>query len=278
MSLESRIANIRAKKSLWQNFLIDEEILFQITSATHVHEKNIIEVGPWYGALTDFLIEQKPNTLTLVELDPDMIEILQERHKAHWSDFWWNINIIHQDILKFSPPQTPYSVIANIPYYITSPILFHFLYPFLEKNTFSSPEEMVILMQKEVGEKILENIKKPKFSYLSLTMHQACDVIEPICVVPNSAFDPVPKVDSIVLKFSIKKERDFILEKQLLELWNKCFSHPRKTLIYNLKSAGKFSEIILETLNTLWYSNNVRAEAIKKEDWKKILIATHSEK
>ncbi len=136
---------IRAKKSLGQNFLIDEEALLDIAHSVTVENKKIIEVGPGYGALTDYLIEQKPETLTLVELDTDMIEILQKKYTT-------DITILHQDVLQFSPEFQDYSIIANIPYYITSPILFHFLYA----DSFVPPESMVIMMQEEVGEKILE--------------------------------------------------------------------------------------------------------------------------
>jgi 16S rRNA (adenine1518-N6/adenine1519-N6)-dimethyltransferase len=136
---------IKAKKSLGQNFLIDEDALFDIAHSVVVEGKNIIEVGPGYGALTDYLIEQTPETLTLVELDTDMIEILQKKYTT-------DIAILHQDVLQFVPVFSQYSVIANIPYYITSPILFHFLYA----DDFTPPESMVIMMQEEVGEKILE--------------------------------------------------------------------------------------------------------------------------
>lgn len=160
-----------------------------------------------------------------------MIKILSKRAENEWKDFS-NLEIIHKNILEFSPDKNPYSVIANIPYYITSPILFHFLYA----ENFFPPEEMVILMQKEVGEKILANPKKNHFSYLSLAMYQACEKIEPICLVPKNAFEPAPKVDSIVLRFTIKKNRNISEEKKLLNFWDKCFAQPRKTLIANLKN------------------------------------------
>lgn len=141
----SSLFSIRAKKSLGQNFLIDEEALFDIAHSLEVKGKNIVEVGPGYGALTDFLIEQHPDTLTLVELDIDMINLLRNKYLT-------GIDILHQDILQYSSPFEKYAVIANIPYYITSPILFHFLYA----DGFVPPESMVIMMQEEVGEKILE--------------------------------------------------------------------------------------------------------------------------
>lgn len=147
----SDFSYIRAKKSLGQNFLIDHEALFAIANATDVEGKNIIEVGPGYGALTEYLLESGAKTLDLVELDEDMIKILEKRKILDWSTIAKNIAIHHIDVLKFEPKYEKYSVIANIPYYITSPILFHFLYA----ENFQIPEEMVILMQKEVGEKIL---------------------------------------------------------------------------------------------------------------------------
>lgn len=93
--------------------------------------------------------------LDLVELDADMVRILESRKQDDWASVAEKIILHHTDVLRFFPHHKRYSVIANIPYYITSPILFHFLYPWLENHDFSTPEAMVILMQKEVGEKIL---------------------------------------------------------------------------------------------------------------------------
>ena len=141
---------IQAKKSLGQNFLINDGILEKIATATKVKEKNIIEVGPGYGALTERLLDINPTSLTLVELDADMVKILESRIeneelKIGEVDF----QILKQDVLTYNPVFEDYSVIANIPYYITSPILFHFLYE-VERR----PEHMVILLQKDVGDKI----------------------------------------------------------------------------------------------------------------------------
>ena len=131
---------IKAKKSLGQNFLIDEEALTDIARSINIGGNHIIEVGPGYGALTSYILSHHPDTLDLVELDPDMIELLDQRFMGDEvsPDIADNpesilrtspITIHHQDILTFTPPYDEYSVIANIPYYITSPILFHFLYP-----------------------------------------------------------------------------------------------------------------------------------------------------
>lgn len=136
---------IKAKKALGQNFLIDSEALTDIAGAIEISGKHIIEVGPGYGALTDHLIASQPASLDLIELDRDMISILEEKYTRE------KLTIEHIDVLKYTPSYESYSVIANIPYYITSPILFYFLYELP-----NVPDEMVIMMQEEVGEKILE--------------------------------------------------------------------------------------------------------------------------
>ncbi len=253
---------IRAKKSLGQNFLIDEEALSDIANSVVVEDRHIIEVGPGYGALTDHLIVGHPASLTLVELDTDMIKILEEKYHSP-------ITILHQDVLQFSPDFDEYSVIANIPYYITSPILFHFLYA----REFASPQEMVIMMQEEVGKKILEwrHPRKPHHSFLSLCMEEACTDIEIVRYVPRTSFDPAPKVDSIVLRFVVKTDRDPDEEKRLIHLWKVAFSHPRKTLLSNMKGSTYDITQIRTIITELWYDERVRAEAIAREDWKRFL-------
>ncbi len=207
-----------------------------------------------------------------------MVNILEKRKILDWQSVAKNIAIHHIDVLKFFPTTKQYSLIANIPYYITSPILFHFLFPWLHNADFAIPEAMVILMQKEVGEKILtkNNSKKIQFSYLSLAMNLACESIEKVMIVPSESFQPAPKVDSIVLKFIPRKQRNPDTERGLLQLWDKCFKHPRKTLAFNLKSAGIFSEKIMQKIKSLGYSSSIRAEAIRFEDWEQILEVVES--
>ncbi len=304
---------IKAKKSLGQNFLIDTEALSDIANSIETSGKHIIEVGPGYGALTDYLIAQNPKSLDLVELDGDMIELLLKRcNEEWWLESWWkarneetegdklfeseseqgerwalaseflspsepsatiqlwkagNLCVYKIDILKFQPKYSQYSVIANIPYYITSPILIHFLY-----DLPNAPREMVILMQKEVGEKILKwRARKPHHSFISLAMEEACEDIEIVRYVWRMSFDPAPKVDSIVLKFTVKMDRNRDEEDNLIRLWKVAFAHPRKTLLSNLKWSYYDIKAIKNTIAKLWYDSLVRAEAVKREDWKMFL-------
>jgi 16S rRNA (adenine1518-N6/adenine1519-N6)-dimethyltransferase len=253
-----REESIRAKKSLGQNFLIDHEALSDIASAIDIAGKHIIEVGPGYGALTEYLLAFWPLSLDLVELDDDMIPLLSEK-------FAQSVTIHHQDVLSFIPQYESYSLVANIPYYITSPILFHFLY-----HVPQTPLEMVIMMQREVGEKILALSKKRHYSLLSLALYEACESIEAIRLVPRTAFRPAPKVESIVLRFRTKQKRDPETEKKLIHLWKQAFSQPRKTLLSNLRWLYDETKL-LSTLTSLGYDARVRAEAIEREDWKKFL-------
>jgi 16S rRNA (adenine1518-N6/adenine1519-N6)-dimethyltransferase len=142
---------IRAQKSLGQNFLVNDEILETIADSIQISGEDILEIGPGYGALTEKILARKPRSLTLVELDSQMVNILRSR--IHEGDIFipteTTFQIIEGDVLKHIPQLSNYSIIANIPYYITSPILFRFLHELENK-----PKEMVILMQKEVGDKI----------------------------------------------------------------------------------------------------------------------------
>lgn len=218
--------------------------------------KNIVEVWPWYWALTEKILEKKPKSLTLVELDQDMINILNERIKS------WelkiqngevknkislstegfipldnsNFQIKNIDILKYTPDFEDYIVIANIPYYITSPILRRFLYDIED-----TPEKMLILMQKDVGDKILQwqlwDDEKVKSSVLSLFVSKKCNV-EEVLFVWKENFEPSPKVESSVLLFEAHNLYKEVDDNVFLDIIKKWFSSPRKKLVKNLVMWG----------------------------------------
>ncbi len=261
--------NIKAKKSLWQNFLVDEEVLEEIVFNIEVNWKNIVEVWPWYGALTEKILKEKPKSLNLVELDNDMVDILEKRlsdgdFELDWIDF--KINNI--DVLKYSPPargelEGEYFLVANIPYYITSPILRHFLY-----EVENIPEKMLILMQKDVWDKILlsQKNKKPKSSVLSLYIDKKCEVSE-VLVVPNTSFVPAPKVESSVLYFESHDLYKDVDDKQFLELIKLGFREPRKMLTKNLINSGYDKEYIIQLFEELSIEKNIRPEALEISKW-----------
>jgi len=257
---------IKAKKSLWQNFLIDENILDKIALSIDIKWQNIIEIWPWYWALTEKLLNSKPKSLHLVELDNEMIQILKERiQKNELKIDNINFEIFNEDILKFIPSfkDNNYYVIANIPYYITSPILFKFLYEI--KNL---PKKMVILLQKDVADKIIEwqNNTKVKSSYLSLFISKKC-CVKTITFVPSKAFSPAPKVNSEVLLFETHKNFNEINDTDFLKLLKIWFKSPRKKLLNNLENWWYKKEQILEIYKKLNLSENIRWEELDTLKW-----------
>lgn len=254
---------IKAKKSLWQNFLINDEILDNIAETLEIENKNIIEVWPWYGALTEKILKKNPEKLTLIELDREMIEILEKRIEN--KDFLnpEKIFIKNIDVLKYFPEDEKYFVIANIPYYITSPILRHFLY-----DVENIPDSMLILMQKEVWDKIIlwQSWKKIKTSVLSLFVAKKCKVRE-VIFVGKENFSPAPKVESSVLLF--EKHNDFsdLDDKIFFEFIKKAFVEPRKKLINNLSKAWFDKEFLKKFFEEKNISENIRPEDLEIGEW-----------
>lgn len=255
---------IKAKKSLWQNFLINDEILKKISEVLEIENKNIIEVGPWYWALTERILEKRPKNLTLVELDREMIEILDKRKEN--GDFQ-NIDklfIKNIDVLKFFPDFEEYFVIANIPYYITSPILRHFLFDVENK-----PEKMLILMQKDVWDKIIlwqDYTKKQKSSVLSLFVAKKA-IAKEVIFVWKQNFSPSPKIESSVLLFERIDDFDYLEDEIFLEFIKKAFVEPRKKLINNLQKAWYEKSKILDIFSLKNIDENIRWEDLNIRQW-----------
>ncbi len=174
---------------------------------------------------------------------------------------------MHADALKFTPPAGPYKIVANIPYYITSPLLNHYLVDqFMDGNP---PERIVFMVQKEVAEKIVA--KDGNESVLSLQVKLFGDV-EWVCAVPRTAFRPMPKVDSAVIAIDVHKQPKIAGDlKKLFWLFHMSFAQKRKKLSNNLANAlRKTPEQIREMLRELGIDENVRAEALTMEEWGKL--------
>ena len=197
----------------------------------------------------------------LVELDPDMIAILEDRIE-NWDLILWetNFKINKKDILKYTPDFDKYDVIANIPYYITSPILRHFLYDLENK-----PDNMVILMQSDVWDKILKT-NKNKSSVLSLSVDKKASVTWQIFVSKEN-FVPAPKVESSVLLFESHDLYKDIDDKKFLKIIKIWFTAARKKLTKNLEKWGFDKKQVLDILESMWYDDNSRAEDLNIKDW-----------
>ena len=262
---------MKAKKRLGQNFLHDKTVLQKIITAGEISENDlIIEIGAGRGALTEELIKQA-NHVQALEIDDDLIPGLKIQFAGTK-----NLEIIHEDVLNFTPPSEPYKVIANIPYYITSPIIRHFLHPQTPKThkthetpkVHQKPSLMVLLIQKEVAQKIVSG----KESVLSL-MIKAFSNPEIICTVPRTAFRPQPKVESAVLKLTTLDQPRINCDfEKFLKLIKIAFSSPRKTLANNLANGlHREKPEIEQLLITLDLDPKIRAEKISFEKWEELL-------
>jgi 16S rRNA (adenine1518-N6/adenine1519-N6)-dimethyltransferase len=250
-----------AKKSLGQNFLHDTAVLKDILDAGELKTTDrVIEIGPGEGFLTRALLSKVAH-LTAIELDHDLIPWLK-------MDFGKDpkFELVEGDALKFSPSETPYKLIANIPYYITSPLLNHFLLEqFLNGHP---PELMVVMVQREVAEKIVD---PRKHSVLSLEVQLFAEA-ELVRIVPPTSFKPRPAVDSAVLKIRPLKEPRLKGDlKRLLWLMKMSFAQKRKKLSNNLSSLLKLSNAETKAFfESLKISPDVRAEDLTFEEWDRL--------
>lgn len=261
---------IKAKKSLGQNFLKDAEILQGIVESANLSKDDaVIEIGPGQGALTE-LLAPKCKKIIAVELDDRLIPVLQEK----FSDVE-NIEVIHDDILKINLPQliedqrlkeTSYKVVANIPYYITAPIIRLLL------ETKLPPKEIILMVQKEVAERI--SAKAGGMSILAVSV-QYYATAEYLFTVPKTAFEPVPKIDSAVIRVTRNVERETQNKeetKKFFRIVKAGFSAKRKTLENNLSNGLHIDKKeTLEKIKSIGFVKNTRAQELSVDDWKKLV-------
>jgi 16S rRNA (adenine1518-N6/adenine1519-N6)-dimethyltransferase len=252
----------KAKKHLGQNFLNDPLVIQETINAADISPSDtILEIGPGKGVLTQSLL-QKAKEVIAVEIDEDLLPNL----KSQFPD----LTLVHDDALKFTPPSTPYKIVANIPYYITSPLLNHYLLEQFQSG--NPPETIVFMVQKEVAEKILA--EKGKHSVLSLQVHIFGDP-ELICTVPKTAFTPEPKVDSAVIKITVHSKPKIQADlKKLFWLIHMSFAQKRKKLTNNLANAFKKPTSEVRTiLESLKIDPDIRAEALTLEEWERLYLS-----
>ncbi|MEI6529547.1 MAG: 16S rRNA (adenine(1518)-N(6)/adenine(1519)-N(6))-dimethyltransferase RsmA [Candidatus Falkowbacteria bacterium] len=268
-----RLFEIKPARSKGQNFLINERIYDEIVSTAELSgTETVIEIGPGLGFLT-FKIAQKVKRLLAVELDDQLANYLQIGIDAQDIN---NVEIINEDILKFNldaniNPKSKYKIVANLPYNISSIFLRLFL------SGKHKPETMVLMLQKEVCERIVA--APPEMSLLALSVQYYAEA-EIIREVKAGNFWPEPKVDSALIKLTIKKEarlqgKDQAGEDKLFfRLAKMGFSAKRKMLKNNLAGGLKIEQkIILDILTKNKFNPLLRAEDLKLEDWLKLFAA-----
>ena len=218
-----RIAGLRAKKSLGQNFLIDDGIRDAIISAAELSDDDmVIEVGSGLGMLTNEMAK-RAGRVVAVELDSSLARRLQQNLKR-----LGNVEVICSDILKLNLTEVlrgseSYKVVANIPYYITSPILQYFT------HAAKRPSLMVIMMQKEVAEEITAPPGRMNFLSVSMSLFSRPEIV---CQVPATSFYPVPGVDSAVVRFDmlIQPAANVDSIEKFLQFIHCGFGAPRKVI------------------------------------------------
>ena len=223
------------KKSFGQNFLTDTNILQKIVDTAEIDKQvNVIEIGPGIGALTEFLAENAAEVMAF-EIDDRLVPILADTLR----DFD-NVTVVNQDILKvdlnqyiaeFKNPDLPIKVVANLPYYITTPILMHLIE---SKIPF---QEFVVMMQKEVADRISAEPNTKAYGSLSIAV-QYYMTAKVAFIVPRTVFVPAPNVDSAILKM-VRREEPAVAVKDedfSFSVSKASFVHRRKTLWNNLTS------------------------------------------
>ena len=248
------------KKYLGQHFLLNEEILNQIIATAKLKKHDIVvEIGAGMGNLTEKLA-MKVKKVIAVEKDINLIDYLQEKLKDKK-----NVKIIHADALKINLKNIKlkdnnYKVVANIPYYITSPLLKKFL------TTKIRPILITLLIQKEVAQRIIA--KPPYLNILALSV-QFFGKPKIIKLVPKENFWPKPEVDSAILKIEMKsKKPDINLEKNFFKLVKAGFAKKRKTLVNSLNLTLKIpKEDILKLLKQNKINPLTRAQEISFPKW-----------
>ncbi len=258
------------KKSFGQNFLTDTNILQKIVDTAAIDKGvNVIEIGPGIGALTEFLAENAAEVMAF-EIDDRLIPILADTLR----DFD-NVKVINEDILKsdlqsrikeFANPDLPIKVVANLPYYITTPILMHLIE---SKIPF---QEFVVMMQKEVADRISAEPDTKAYGSLSIAV-QYYMTAKVAFIVPRTVFVPAPNVDSAILKM-VRREAPLVRvqdEDFLFDVAKASFIHRRKTLWNNLTNRfGKSDQVKAQlevALEKAGLTPSVRGEALSIEDF-----------
>lgn len=254
----------KTKKRLGQNFLVDEGVIERIVEEVNPDD-TVLEIGPGAGFVTENIVN-KAKKVYAVEIDEDAIEALQHIKTDKFK-------LIHNDILKTQLKDledTTFKVIANIPYYITSPILAHLLGEIddLNNDNRNRITEIVLMVQWEVAQRLVadENAPSKQYGLLSILTQFNADV-ELIQKVGRKSFYPAPKVDSALVKITINKEPRVKVDdySYLRRVVKACFATRRKNLKNSLMNAGFNKYAVSKTLETLQWDENVRGETLSIE-------------
>ena len=265
--------NIKANKNLGQNFLINEEVVTNIVDCSNIDKQDlVIEIGPGLGSLTKYLLE-KAGKVICIELDTKMLQILKDRFSLYN-----NFELINNDVLKVDLKNIiekekaegkikNVKIVANLPYYITTPIIMKLLEEELEL------ESITVMIQKEVADRLIAIPGEKNTGAITYAVYYYA-TSEAIMEVPNSSFIPEPAVTSKVIKLNIRKE-PIVTPKNKEKMFKviKCaFMQKRKTLLNSLTNNKLFENKNqgIELLKSLQINENIRPEELTLEQFEKI--------
>ena len=215
---------IRAKKSLGQNFLIDQNIIKKIIDIVDIEDKDILEIGPGTGSLTSEILKKKPKKIILIEKDDKLVEILKNKFNK-------NIVFINKDVLKINENSLNnqiLTVFGNLPYNISTEILSKWILNINPKKVWFSC--LVLMFQKEVADRIISKFNTEDYGRLTILANWRLNIKKIMDIKPNS-FQPKPKVESTVLFFEPKKNfTEFKNAKNLEKITRVFFMHRRKMI------------------------------------------------
>lgn len=259
------------QKKYGQNFLIDTHVLDKIIAAADITKEDfVLEIGPGIGTMTQYLCE-RAREVTAVEIDKELIPVLEDTLSAYD-----NVEVLNQDILKVDingiaqekNGGRPIKVVANLPYYITTPIIM---------GLFESQvpiDSITVMVQKEVADRMQVGPGTKDYGALSLAVQYYARP-EIVANVPPNCFMPRPKVGSAVIRLTRHKEPPVQVkdEKLMFQIIRASFNQRRKTLANGLNNAGGFhlsKEAIIKAIEELGVSSSIRGEALTLEQFARL--------
>lgn len=259
-----RTYGIYPSRKSGQNFLVSQDVLKAILDEAHIQKSDtILEVGPGFGTLT-LELASRAKKVFAVEQDPKLVGVLQKELDSTGAD---NVKIVSGDILRI--PRTflpsPYRIVSNLPYQITS----FFLRQFLEQDP--RPTDMTLMVQKEVAERI--TAEPGRLSLLGISVQLYADA-EIAAIVPRKAFWPIPDVDSAIVSLRLRPDQDItkrlngISKNDFFKIVRNGFLHRRQKLSNNLSSAFHIPKQDMQLVfKKCGMSDNVRAQELSIDQW-----------
>ncbi len=261
----------RPKKRFGQNFLIDENVIEEIVNEVSPQEnETIIEIGAGQGALTEKLVETSARVIA-IEYDKDLIPLLKARFESKDNFTLIEADALDVDFQSLVRNEKKSRIVANLPYYISTAILQNFI----EQR--ESISDMILMLQKEVVERIIANPGEHERGFLSVLVEAYCETEKLFDVSPRS-FRPVPKIWSSVARFEMKKSIEIKNEHLFRKILSAGFAQKRKTIFNNLRNApkdllAKFEEKggVENLLNAAMIEPQRRAETLTLEEWARLV-------